>query len=249
MSRLAGHHILVTGASSGLGRSVARRLALDYGATVIATARREDRLKTLQGEASDRIIPVRLDLQDKGAIADFCGTLEKLDGAVLNAGVTAYGPFLDSRAEQDEAIIATNAAANVSLVRGLLPYLEKSQGRLLFVGSVGGLTPLPYQAVYSGSKAFLHAFAFALREEVREQGIHIGVFAPGGIRTEMSDDPAVAKLQNSLADVETVADAAIKAYFSDKALTVSGASNKAMASAIKVLPRSLIGRVVKRIYS
>lgn len=246
---LKGDHILVTGASSGLGRAIATKLASQHGATVIATARREDKLRDLQSVAPDLIKPVALDLMDRDAIVEFCANLTRLDGAILNAGVTAYGSFRESDPEMDQTMIATNATANVLLTRSLLPKLEETRGRLLFVGSVGGLTPLPHQAVYSATKAFLHAFALALREEVREQGVTVGVFAPGGIKTEMTDDPALDHLRGSLSDAENVAKAVIKAYANGDRLTVPGLSNKTMAAAIKVLPQAVIGRAVKRIYS
>lgn len=249
MKLRSGQRILITGASSGLGYAMAQQLATRHDVQVIATARRAERLETLQALAPDRISIFSLDVTDQAAVQDFSDHVGSLDGAILNAGVTQFGPFMDGDALQDMTIINTNVAANVKLTRALLPRLAQNGGHLLYVGSVGGLTPLPSQAVYSASKAFLHSFALALREELRAQGITVGVFAPGGMDTEMTDDPALDKLRGALAPVDIVAAQAIQAYMSGRALNVPGVSNKIMAAAIKFLPRALISRLVAKIYA
>ena len=240
--------VLITGASAGLGRAMAQRLAVEHGWHVVAAARRLDKLESLKACAPDRIEPFVLDVTDPRAIDRASRNLDPLNGAILNAGITFYGPFSDGDAERDAAMIATNVTANVHLARALLATLTASQGRLLFIGSLGGLTPLPQQAVYSGTKAFIHAFALALREEVKGSGLDVGVFAPGGIETEMTDDPALDGLRDALADVDTVAGKAVDAFLRRKAFVIPGASNKLMAAAIKLLPRRLVAAAVARAY-
>ena len=240
---MRGQRILLTGASSGLGRAACVQLA-QAGATVLACARREDRLLDL-AEAHPTVEPHVLDVSDLDAVAAFCAALGPVDGAILNAGITEAGPFSDSSAARDAQLIATNVSANVALARGLRGAL--SGGRLVFVGSLGGMVPLPYQAVYSGSKAFLHHFALALREEWAGD-VSVGVFAPGGIRTEMTEVDALAKLDAHLADADAVAGALLDFYGSTRALSVPGGANKLTAAAARVLPRGLVGRVVERLY-
>lgn len=236
---LSGQRILVTGASSGLGHALAKKLS-EQGAHVIATARREDRLRALS-EAYATIEPVALDITDAKAVAAFCQTCDHLNGAVLNAGMTSVGAFLDGSDQIDETLLQTNVMANIRLARALADPLKG--GRLVFVGSIGGMVALPYQAVYSGSKAFIQNFALALREEWSGQ-TSVGVFAPGGIQTEMTDIAEMSGLKSHLAPVDDVAADLLSFYCSDKALSVPGASNKVSAVVARLLPRSLVSRTV-----
>jgi len=120
--------------------------------------------------------------------------------------------------------------------------------RILIIASLGGLTPLPYQAVYAGTKAFMINFGLSLREELKHENIQVGVFAPGGIKTEMTDIPAMKALEKDLAPVADIARAALKAYDTLPALTVPGAQNKLIAGLSKLAPRSLLAKQAERIY-
>lgn len=240
---LSGQRILVTGASSGLGYALASQLA-EQGVQVIATARREDRLKALSVNY-DTIEAVALDVTQAEAVQAFCQSIGALDGAVLNAGMTSVGAFLDGSDQIDERLLQTNVMANIRLARALAEPLRA--GRLVFVGSMGGMVALPYQAVYSGSKAFIQNFALALREEWAGQ-TSVGVFAPGGIQTEMTDTPEMSGLKNHLAPVDDVAADLLSFYRSGKALSVPGASNKLSAVAARLLPRSLVSRTVGKAF-
>lgn len=240
---LSGQRILVTGASSGLGRALAIRLAED-GATVLATARRLDRLEVLAAEFPT-IVPHRLDLTDARAVADFCDQIGPLNGAVLNAGITAVEPFLEGSTIIDVAMVETNIIANIRLARGLAGALH--EGRLVLVGSLAGEVPLPYQAVYSGTKGFVRNFGLALREEWKKM-ISVGVFAPGGIATDMTDIEALSKLQKTLADVDDVADELLSFYDSDRGYSIPGRANRASALAARFLPAPLLAKLMERVY-
>ncbi|MEL6686055.1 MAG: SDR family NAD(P)-dependent oxidoreductase [Pseudomonadota bacterium] len=240
---LSGQRVLVTGASSGLGRALSVLLA-DQGATVIATARRQAPLDEL-AERHEGVETRILDLLDTEGIDQLCETIGPLTGAVLNAGITQVSEFLDSSDEIDEGLISTNITANVRLVRGLSESL--SGGRLVMVGSLAGQIPLPYQAVYSGTKAFLRNFGLALREEWKDD-ISVGVFAPGGIKTEMTNIEALSHLQNMLADADQVAAELLGFYLSDKAYHIPGRMNRLSAHAAGLLSASGRARLMERIY-
>lgn len=240
---LAGQRILVTGASSGLGRALAVQLA-EAGAQVLATARREDRLHALASEHAG-IEPHALDLTDARSVSEFCAGIDRLDGAVLNAGVTAVEPFLDGSNVVDAAMVETNIMANVRLARALARPLRG--GRMIFVGSLGGVVPLPYQAVYSGTKAFIRNFGLALRQEWKGE-ISVGIFEPGGIRTEMTDIDALSKLDKHLADVDEVAAELLAFYETDHARRIPGRANRASALAARLLPNPLLTKVMERMY-
>lgn len=235
--------MLVTGASSGLGRALAVQLA-DRGATVIATARRQAPLDEL-AERHPGVESRILDLMDADGLADLCRSIGPLNGAVLNAGITQVSPFLDSTDAIDTAMVHTNVLANIQLARGLSAAL--SGGRLVFVGSLAGQVPLPYQAVYSGTKAFLRNFGLALHEEWKGD-IAVGVFAPGGIKTEMTDIEALSKLQNMLADADQVAAELLSFYLSDKAYHIPGRMNRLSARAAGLLSAPRRAQLMERIY-
>ena len=134
------------------------------------------------------------------------------------------------------------------MIRGLLPNLKENQGRILIIASLGGMTPLPYQSVYAGTKAFMINFGLSLREELKHDGVNVSVFAPGGIKTEMTDIPAMKGLEKELAPVETIAAAAIKVYDKMPALSVPGAQNKLVAAVSKIASRRFMASQAEKIY-
>jgi len=241
----------ITGASSGLGHEMAMQLARG-GARVIATARRSEKLAALAGEYVDRIEPYTLDVTDETGCEVFVEDVlaRGVDRLILNAGVTAVERFTDGTDAVDAQIIATNVSANLRLIRAVAAgWIARGvHGRILIVASLAGLAPLPYQAVYSGSKAFMVTTGLALREELAEHGVSVCVFAPGGIKTEMTQDAKFAHLSSELAPVCDVARAALKALADDEALSVPGAKNKLAALATRLLPRQMVARAMKKTF-
>jgi len=240
-----GTHILVTGATSGLGREMAEQLAA-RGECVIASGRREARLAEL--EAQDLITGLKLDLSRPDDITAAIAKLPPLSGVILNAGITFAEPFTSGDLQTDMSLIQTNVAANLQLIRELVPTLKINQGRILIIASLGGMTPLPYQSVYAGTKAFMVNFGLSLREELKHDNVQVSVFAPGGIKTEMTDIPALKGLESQMAPVADVAAAAIKAYDKMPAITVPGAQNKLVAGIAKILPRGFLAAQTEKIY-
>lgn len=237
--------ILITGATSGLGWEMAHQFAA-RGNTILASGRNPARLAELQNIES--IEARQLDLSSSVETSEFCKSIESLSGLVLNAGVTFFDNFETGSFETDAALVQTNVTANLQLIRGLLPALKAGNGRILIIASVGGLIPLPYQAVYSGSKAFMINLGLALREEFKADGIKVSVFAPGGIKTEMTDLPGMKGLEKDLAPVSEVAAAALKAFDKMSPLTVPGAQNKFAAFLSKIMPRSFMASQAGSIY-
>jgi len=252
---LAGRRILVTGATSGIGAVMAHSLAVEQGAEGIAVGRREDRLSELEAQitaAGGRAQTHALSLTDVAAVNELCAQLSAsgIDDLILNAGVTSVAPFDEGSFEADEAIVATNVTANLQLIRNLLPALtaDKVGGRVMLIASLGGMIPMPYQAVYAGSKAFLVNFGLSLREELKPAGLCVLTFAPGGIATEMTNIDALENLQSALAPVDEVAAAAIKAFVSRRSLTIPGVGNKLVAMLSRLLPRPLLAVGAERLY-
>ena len=252
---LAGRRILVTGATSGIGHSLAHDLALKQGATVIATGRRGERLAQLKSEVTEAggvLETLKVDLTSTQELGHLCDTLADtgVDDLILNAGITIAEPFCDGSFAQDERVLATNVVANLQIIRALVPALSdgKTGGRILLVASLGGLVPLPYQSVYAGSKAFVVNFGLSLREELKSHGICVLVFAPGGVATEMTDIDAMAGLQNTLADVSEVTADAIHMFIKRQALSIPGWQNKLIAFIARLLPRRAMAAIAEKIY-
>jgi short-subunit dehydrogenase len=230
--------VLVTGASSGLGREMARQLARDHGANPILVARRRDRLDELRAEleashgVSARVIAADLAKgEDVERVFRESTGFGSVDAVILNAGVTYFGPHQELEWSAYEALVATNLTSVVRLTHLFVPYLleQKRAGALMLVTSVAGLTPAPYQAAYSGTKAFLTSFGQGFAEELHGQDVSITVFAPGGIATEMTHlSGLAAQFEGSLAlqAPDACAREGLRALVARRSLAVAGWLNR-----------------------
>ena len=175
---------LVTGASGGIGAAVARRLH-DAGASVGLLSRRGDDL------GLERALGVACDVRDREAVAQATDSVVqrfgRLDVAVANAGVGAYGPFLELDPEQLEAMIDVNLKGTLYTAAATLPHLIASgEGDFVSLASVAGLRAFPGEAVYNASKFGQVGFTRALDHELRERGVRASSVCPGGVTTEFA---------------------------------------------------------------
>ena len=254
-SDLSGQTIIVTGATSGLGREMALCLATKYGVHVIATGRRKERLEELTESAKKsggKISVYPLDVTDHEAVNTWCEELahQKIDGAILNAGVTFCDLFENGSFEEDTRLVETNITAILQLTRGLIKPLSSNPNgaRLMYVASLGGLVPLPYQAVYAGTKAFVINYGLSLREELKPNNIDLSIFAPGGFNTEMTNIDAMAGIQDAFKSVEAMSDAAIDGFIKRRGLFLPDVGSKMIGFIAKFLPRSFLAARVAKIY-
>jgi 3-oxoacyl-[acyl-carrier protein] reductase len=183
---------LVTGASRGIGRAIAWRLA-EQGAFVVAAARGEH----AAGTAAELVAAgrgaeaVTLDVTDAAAVqrlpADIVGRHGRLDIVVSNAGIARDQLLVRMKRDDWDAVIATNLTATFTLVQAAMrPMLKQRGGRIIAVSSVVGQMGNAGQTNYAASKAGLIGFAKALAREVSSRGITVNVIAPGMIDTEMT---------------------------------------------------------------
>jgi short-subunit dehydrogenase len=248
--------VLVTGASAGLGRTMAGMLARDHGANILAVARRKDRLDALAAELAPTGVKVEVVAADLSKAEDVERVIQRaqegrqLYGAVLNAGVTYYGKHETLPWAEFEAMLNINVRGTVRLCTALLPTLEghPDGGGVLLVSSMAGITPLPYQSAYSGTKAFLVAFGTSLAHELEGRRVSVSTYAPGGIRTEMSDVFKDGPLSGWLMDVDQAAREGLEAFRRRKHLHVPGFTYRVGAALIGVLPRQLVGRTLAATY-
>ncbi|HET9957990.1 MAG TPA: SDR family NAD(P)-dependent oxidoreductase [Polyangiaceae bacterium] len=251
-----GRSVLVTGASAGLGREIAKLLAIRYGAHVLAVARRVDRLEQLRDEvetAGGRMRVLGADLSNAADVERViveCSKGDPLYGAVLSAAVTHFGNYEDLEWSAFETMLRTNVTSTVRLATELLPRLERSNagGGLLIVASMAGLSPVPYQAAYAGTKAFLVNFSASLWHELRGRNVSITTYAPGGIATEMTAGQRFELLRRWLMPADQAALEGIEAFRQRKYIHVPGAMNRIGGVLMKMLPGRLVGAQLARAY-
>lgn len=183
--------ILITGASSGIGRDAALALAR-AGHHVIAAARRLPALEALRAVAPS-ITPLRLDLDDPASIAEAVGEIDRLttgrglDALVNNAGFATAGALAELPDRELRAQFETNVFGLMTLTRAVLPaMLARGEGRIVNVSSVSGRVPAPVLGAYHASKYALEALSDALRMELAPFGIRVAIVEPGTIRTEFA---------------------------------------------------------------
>jgi 3-oxoacyl-[acyl-carrier protein] reductase len=183
---------LVTGASRGIGRAIAERLAMQ-GAMVVATARGEHASDTVAAIAArgGRAEAVGVDVTDAAALERLPGDIVarhgRLDVVVSNAGITRDQLLMRMKRDDWDAVLATNLTATFTLAQAVMrPMLKQRGGRIILVSSVVGQMGNAGQTNYAASKAGLIGFAKALAREVASRGITVNVIAPGMIDTDMT---------------------------------------------------------------
>ncbi len=210
MTALAGKVALVTGASRGIGAAVALGLA-EQGVKLGLASRSGDNLGLADAVArpSDVRRPEALD----ALVTDLVDRFGRLDILVVNAGVGAYGPFLDLDLEHLDEMIDVNVKGAIYAVRAALPHLLASpEADIVTVASEAGRRGLPYEAVYSASKFAQVGFTRALDHELREHGVRCSNVCPGGVATEFAmgrgRTPDMPELERMMAP-EDVADVVV----------------------------------------
>lgn len=217
MTLITDQRVLITGASSGIGRATAIRLAAE-GASVALVARRIERLNQLVSEiqaAGGTAHAIQADVTDAVQVRtmadDVNAVFGGLDVLVNNVGVSKYGPLSSLDVDDYDWMMDSNMKSSFLCTNAFLPgMLEQGSGQICFVGSVAGLKGLPGETVYCATKFAQMGFAQALDYETREHGIKVSVVAPGGVNTEFAigtgrtaGDPAL----DAMLDPEDVADA------------------------------------------
>ncbi|HEX2110216.1 MAG TPA: SDR family oxidoreductase [Gaiellaceae bacterium] len=206
MTSLEGKVALVTGASRGIGAAVARALH-ERGARLGLASRSGDDLNL--AEAVARPCDVRRPKDLERLAADVAERFGRIDILVANAGVGAYGPFLELPPEQLEEMIDVNVKGTVYAVRATLPYLLRSEeADIVTLASEAGRRGLPLEAVYCASKFAQVGFTRALDHELREQGVRCSNVCPGGVATDFAIGRGRTRDMPELAGMMTAEDVA-----------------------------------------
>jgi len=252
ISYFAGCTVLITGASSGIGREFARQLA-PVVSTMVLVARRNDRLEALELELKIvnpelEVYCRQLDLSEQTELKRFCDWLDEsaltVDLLVNNAGLGDRGAFAEGKWERVHSMLQVNVGALTYLVYRILPSMRKSGcGAILNVSSVAGLIPVPNFAVYAATKAYVTSFSEALRAELRNSNISVTALCPGHVPTEFDDvsiregDTYPAPAPDYLTvPVQEVVRQALNAVARDRARVIPGTVLNLVMSTVAFLP-------------
>ena len=256
--RRQGEIVLITGASSGIGREMARLFASD-GADLVLIARSEGRLRELGGELAAKygavVQVVPADLSRAASPGEIAQALThrhiEVDVLVNNAGFGAHGPIAEIGIERQLEMIEVNVAALTRLTALLLPeMLERRRGAILNVASTAAFQPGPYQAVCCATKAYVLSFTEALAEEVRGSGVRVSCLAPGATDTGFAAQAGTLGtrlFRRGVMDADRVARAGHDGMRRGRILVIPGLRNRVRAFSVRLAPRTLTTRVAGRL--
>jgi short-subunit dehydrogenase len=246
----------VTGASAGIGAALTRLLAKG-GRSVLAVARREDRLAALAAEARANgwapVLPLAGDVAEPDTSLRITTEANRHAGAswlVNNAGFGYYGAFDGQDPARLSQLVRLNCEAIVLLTHALLPQLRASgDGVVLNVASAAAFQPTPYMSVYGASKAFVLSFSEGLAEELRGKGLWVGAYCPGPVDTEFGEVSGVSGRLDFIPQVLSAEDAAREALSQierRQVIHVPKPLYRFAAASVRLLPRALVRRLSAR---
>lgn len=243
-------YVLITGASSGIGKALAYEFAA-HGDNILLIARNKNALENIAADITEKYkIKVRhfpIDLTgDNSAekVKNFCSE-NALDVKILinNAGMGAQGNFTDISLERQEQIINLNISAVTKMCHAFLPDMKKKKsGKIVNISSTTAFMPLANEAVYAASKAFILSFSQALYEELKPFGVTVCTLCPGVTNTDFfkSADFTLDKFKG--ADPADFAKFAYKKIAAGKALSVHRFSNRIISVWARLSPRGTVRR-------
>jgi hypothetical protein len=247
---------LITGASAGIGEQFARRLA-ERGYNLVLVARRRERLEQLSSELGGKhgtkveVLPA--DLATGEGLAETARRASADDVTLLvnNAGFGTFGEFAANPIDREMEEVELNVRALVRLTHAALSSMTaRKQGGIINVASTAAFQPLPYNAIYGATKAFVLSFSEGVHEEARGHGVTVTCLCPGPVRTEFQQvsglDPAGVPAM-AWQSVESVVDAALSGLRSGRAIVIPGALNYMLANSPRLAPRFLVRRLTANI--
>ena len=255
MNLLHQSHVLITGASSGLGREFARQLA-PRASVLVLVARRLERLEALKAELERPGLEIhcrQVDLADGAEVEELISWLSSagipLNFLINNAGLGDRGRFETGEWERVREMLDVNIGALTRLTHALLPTLKAQAGAaILNVSSIAGFFPIPKMAVYAATKAYVTSFSESIRAELRGTGVRVTTLCPGPVSTEFGQ---VANRAEEIAEklhspnllrmpAEKVVADALRAVEADRPRVLPGWRVALLAAVVSLVPITLL---------
>ena len=250
---------LITGASAGIGLELARQFAA-HGHDLILVARNRDALEatagTLEGKHGIKATVISSDLaKSESPPRLFEAVMSeglRVDILVNNAGFGLGGEFVETDIDRELDMIQVNITAVTHLTKLFLqPMVLRRSGRILNVASTAALQPGPLMSVYYASKAYVLSFSQALDEELRKTGVTVTCLCPGTTATEFAERAGIANTRlfklAGVANAEEVARYGYQATMRGDRVALPGMKNKAHMQALRLLPRSLVTTLARKV--
>ena len=241
--------IIITGASLGLGKAMAKRLAADKCHLILLSLPQEG-LSEFSSELTDAygvtVLYYETDLRDADNIKAFVDWVLdqhlEIAGLVNNAGLGGTATFEETEISLIDTMLLVNVRALTLLTRYFIPELKKRENAFIMnVSSIAAFKPMPFKTVYPASKAFVYSFSVGLGEELKETGIQVSVIHPGPMDTS---DTSMSRInqhgfmgKGAQMSVDEVAEIAISSMLAGKKVIVPGIYNKIIIRLLKYIPR------------
>lgn len=253
--------VWITGASSGLGKALARECALQ-GAQVVLTSRRYDELESVRVGLlkPEQHFSIAADITDEAQVRHaherVLATKGRIDWLINNAGLSQRALIEETSMHTERAIMEVDYFSQVFFTKTVLPTLRKQKsGRVVFISSVAGLLGTQYRATYSAAKAAIHMWANSLRAEVAKEGIAVSVVFPGFVKTNVSfnalngegkrqghQDEAI---ENGL-DADVFAQRVVEALMAGEEYVVVGGKKEQLGVLVSRLSPSLLYKMIRK---
>lgn len=245
---------LITGASSGIGRSLAEALSR-LGVTTVLVARSEKKLFDLAGRLGPTAIAVPLDITSPVALDQIDAHLVKhglrVDLLINNAGFGSYGHFHETSPDRQLEMIELNVKAVVRWTHHFLPaMIERHHGAIINVSSTASFQPVPFMATYGATKAFVTSFSLALAAEVGAYGVRVMAACPGRTKTnfQLVAGSNVVRIRSRSASPDRVAMVILRALRSGRRLVIEGWTNKLSVQLQRLFSRRFVTWIAYKIF-
>jgi uncharacterized protein len=244
---------VVTGASTGIGYQLAKQCA-EHGFDLLIAADEpsiNDAAVSLRASGAE-VEPMEVDLATREGVDRLYEATggRSVDALLANAGRGLGGAFLDQSLDDIQHVLDTNVTGTLALIHKIgRDMVNRRQGRILITGSIAGLMPGTFQAVYNGTKALLDSFAYALRAEIKDSGVTVTCLMPGATETDFFEraDMLDTKIgTQKKQSPEEVAEAGFEAMMKGEGEIVTGWNNKLRAAISHVVPSSVLAEAHRR---